>query len=329
MKFVLVILAALLDIVPGGKAYVKQLQERDSVLIADQIEYGFELENVEEGTGIALPDFSKVSNDTLTLVQNWQIDTLKTTGRKKGPGKRLFNIRAHVVLAPFEEGQYNLPSIPMQRSSGSKVDTLLFEGLVLDVKTMPVDTATFEIYDIKGQMKYPLTLREVAPWAAGAWLFIALCILAVCLVLMKKSAQNGENAFKEPAYIVALRKLDKFRGDKYWVPEKQKTFYSGITDALKEYMDARFGIDAPEMTTAELFDALKSEKDLPQDLYSETKELFETADFVKFAKFAASDEDNAKALPLAVRFVTSTYQTELEEESADASQKDGEEAGKH
>ena len=44
------------------------------------------------------------------------------------------------------------------------------------------------------------------------------------------------------------------------------------------------------------------------------KELFERADFVKFAKFTASDDDNAKVLPIAVRFVTSTYQTELEQE---------------
>ena len=44
----------------------------------------------------------------------------------------------------------------------------------------------------------------------------------------------------------------------------------------------------------------------------EMKELFERADFVKFAKFTASDDDNAKVLPIAVRFVTSTYQTELE-----------------
>jgi hypothetical protein len=34
---------------------------------------------------------------------------------------------------------------------------------------------------------------------------------------------------------------------------------------------------------------------------------------VKFAKFVASDEDNAKALPLAVKFVTQTYQTDIEE----------------
>ena len=53
--------------------------------------------------------------------------------------------------------------------------------------------------------------------------------------------------------------------------------------------------------------------DAPADLLEELKDLFERADFVKFAKFAASDEDNARALPVAVRFVTSTYQAELDQ----------------
>ena len=91
--------------------------------------------------------------------------------------------------------------------------------------------------------------------------------------------------------------------------EKQKAFYSGITDALREYMDARFGIDAPEMTTSEIFGSL-SHSDVPTDLFVETRRLFETADMVKFAKAYATDEENAAAVPLAVRFVTSTYQTD-------------------
>ena len=49
---------------------------------------------------------------------------------------------------------------------------------------------------------------------------------------------------------------------------------------------------------------------IAQMLYLEAQELFETADFVKFAKHIAPDEDNAKVVPAAVRFVTSTYQVE-------------------
>lgn len=316
MRLLTLILAAMLDIVPGGPAYMKQLQPRDSILIADQIEYGVTLDGVKDGTGLAFADFGEVlPQDTLALVRNWQIDTLKVTGKKKNPASRLFNLRASVVLAPFEEGHYVLPPIPVERTVDGKVDTLYFEPLEMDVKTMPVDTATFEIHDIKGQMRYPLTFAEVAPWLAALWLLAVLVILAWALVTMHRKKDSDAPAVQEPAYITALRRLEKFRGDKFWAPERQKAFYSGITDTLKAYIDDRFSVDAPEMTTAELFDALKGNKDLTPELYGEMKELFERADFVKFAKYTASDEDNAKALPLAVRFVTSTYQSEIEEEN--------------
>ena len=106
-----------------------------------------------------------------------------------------------------------------------------------------------------------------------------------------------------------------------WVPEKQKAFYSGVTDALREYISSRYGVSAMEMTTAEIFADMKG-ADVPKELLSEVQTLFERADFVKFAKYVASDEDNASVLPLAVRFVTETYQTQVEEES-EASKEDG------
>ena len=312
MKLLTLILATLLDFVPAGQAYLKQLQPRDSILIADQVEYGFQLDSLAEGTAIALPEFGGAGNDTLTLVRNWQLDTTATLRVRQPGGKgraQLYNVRGSIVLAPFEEGTYHLPSIPVLRGT----DTLLFEGLDMEVKTMPVDTATFQIHDIKGQMRYPLTFRETLPWIGGVLLLAALTALLVWW-LRRRRSDAAATAHKDPAYIVALRELDKWRGDKFWAPDKQKAYYSGITDALKTYIEDRFGVDAPEMTTAELFDALKGAEDLPADLREELRGVFECADFVKFAKHVASDEENARALPTAVRFVTSTYQTVLEEE---------------
>ena len=68
------------------------------------------------------------------------------------------------------------------------------------------------------------------------------------------------------------------------------------------------------MTTDELFGALKGCDGIRPDVFTETRSLFELADFVKFAKHTASRDENVKALSTAVGFVTSTYQTELEEE---------------
>ena len=296
-------------------SFLEPLQQRDSILVADQLRYGFTLEDVAEGTEFRMQDYSQAFGDTLIVVRNWKVDTLRTVRKgRKGPAR--YSLRGDVVLAPFEAGTYHLPRIAVQRiTPDGVVDTLLFDPQEMEVTTIQVDTTTYVPHDIKGQMRYPLTFKEILPYLLGLLALAGLVALAAVLVRRRRTAKAAD-AHRDPPYIVALRKLEGFRGEKYWAPEKQKTFYSGITDTLREYIAATFGIDACEMTTAEIFDALKGHERLTDELYGSTRELFELADFVKFAKHIASDAENAAALPQSVRFVTSTYQSTLEEETA-------------
>ena len=267
---------------------------------------------IEEGTRFGFPQFKDTLMTNIRIVENWRMDTLKVKKQKKGqPG--LMDLRGGITITSFDEGIYYLPPLAVQRmTKDGVVDTLVFDPQKLEIKTMPVDTATFQPHDIKGQIRYPLTFKEMVPWLAGFWVLAVIVILTVCLIMMHRRKADPEYVRKDPAHIVALRELDKYRGNKMWVPEKQKAFYTGVTDALREYIAERYGIGAMEMTTSEIFDDMKK-TDAPAELVAEVKELFERADFVKFAKFTASDEDNAKALPVAVRFVTQTYQIEVEE----------------
>ena len=118
----------------------------------------------------------------------------------------------------------------------------------------------------------------------------------------------------DPPYIIALRALEQYRNEKYWAADKQKLYYSGITDILKYYIESRYGIDAPEMTTDELFEALKACEGIEPGVYSETLSMFELADLVKFAKHTAQRDENVRSLTIAVNFVTSTYVIEEPEE---------------
>ena len=311
-------------VIPMQGAFLQQLQERDSILVADQLLYGFDLKQVREGTQLVFPELPKEQDYRMMYLSPWRLDTVKVTRQKKGL-PRLLDLKGSVVISSFEEGLYELPQIAIGRLSEDGVmDTLVFEPMRLDVKTMPVDTASFVPHDIKGQIKYPLTFAEVFPWAFGGWVIVLLLILLVCLVIIR--SRKGEEVFvrRDPAHIVALRKLDRYRGNKMWAPEKQKAFYSGVTDTLREYIASRYGISAMEMTTAEIFSDMKN-TDVSPELVKEVRELFERADFVKFAKYVASDEDNAASLPVAVKFVTETYQAEVEaSEEAGISKEGGE-----
>ena len=325
MKRILTIAVALLSalggsaqgILPGGETFLEPLLQRDSAIVADPFTYGFIVKDAPRGAQFALPDLSKGLGEGLETSGVWQIDSLLTKKQRKAlqNGEDIpVDIHISTVVIPFEEGLIQLPPLAVQRTLDGVVDTLVFEPQVLDIRPMPVDTATFRIHDLKGQIGYPLTLQEVLPWI-GAFDALAILVIAVVCLVMTRRRKEEEAARKEPAYIVALRGLDKYRGDKYWAPEKQKTMYSGITDTLRTYIESRFDVNAEEMTTAEIFDALKGADDLTPELYAEVKELFELSDFVKFAKHTASAEENAHAIPTAVRFVTSTYQTQLDAEA--------------
>lgn len=286
---------------PGS--YARQLQERDSLLIGDQVRYGFRTE-VEQGSSISLLPMQLPEG--VEAVGGASLDTL---GTRRGRT----DIDGHVTLTSFQEGTYALPPFEVEviRPDGSR-DTLRFAPDTLRVCTIPVDTATFELHGIKGQAGYPLTFREVLPWAGGALLLAGLVFLAVWLV--RRKGRPARSEAREPAHITALRKLDVYRSSKYWEPSRQKLFYTGVTDAVREYISSRYGIPAMEMTTAEIFSALApnmEDKALCEDLRS----LFERADYVKFAKYVASEQENSSAVPVAVRFVNDTYQHDIEEQS--------------
>lgn len=303
--------------------FLRQLQKRDSILIGDQMEYGFRLDGLEDGSVLGFP---KLDDSFLEQITEW--DSRILDRRSQGEGRpALLDIEASITVAAFEEGEYTLPPIIVGRASPTgKVDTLYFDPIDIKVTTVPVDTATFVRHGMKDIIAVPYNWDEfmydldklwkyirdhLLVWLILARWVIILAVAGYCIWrLLKKGAGVVNTYIDEPAHIIALRKLDGFRSNAMWVPERQKAFYSGVTDALREYISKRYGIGALEMTTAELFDEMK-DVDLSSEQLDELHDLFVRADFVKFAKYVASDEDNAATVPVAVRFVTQSYQDEL------------------
>ncbi len=300
----------------GGETFLEPIQKRDSVLVADQLRYGITLEDITEGTPLVLPQLKLEKDAPVEILGEWQVDSVRVSRRKETPAR--YNIKASLLLTTWMGGSFHLPDLPVLVNG----DTLVFKAPAepLEVKELPVDMESFQAHDIKPQVKFPYTFKEIFPWVLAALGFVGLMLILYRLIQNRRKRTREEEK-AEPAHIRALRKLDKYRGDKFWKPENQKTFYSGVTDALREYIVSRYGVAAMEMTTAEIFAGLK-DSDIPEDLYKEMKTLFETADFVKFAKFTATDEDNAKVLPQAIHFVTATYEQEIAEQAGQDEKKE-------
>ena len=281
---------------------------RDSILIGDQVEWTLDLKLAPgEEALISKPGEQPVPG--VEALGELAVDTLS---QKKGT----LALRGHVTITSFDSGSYVLPPlfVLLGRADGT-VDTLVYQGPELAVNTIPVDTATFQPYDIKGQIRYPLTFKEVIPWVGLALLLAAAIWALVRWIRLRRQDRDffGKPVVKDPPHIVALRSLEKTRSQKLWQAGKQKQFYTQVTDAVRQYIADRYGISALEQTSAEMFRDL-SEQDIDPALTDKLKDLFTTADFVKFAKHTATADENENAIPTAIRFVNETYMKQLEEE---------------
>ena len=218
---------------------------RDTILIGDQIEWIIPLE-MAPGEKFFLEDIADPPAPGVEIIKPLEIDTVAS-------GRKQVKVEGKVILTSFDSGSYYLPPlIAMIEREGGRVDTLYMEGPTLEVTTVPIDTATYVIKDIKGQIKYPLKLREVVPWVLLALLLAALIWAVVRWIKMRRANRTfmGKPIVKDPPHIVALRALDKIRKAKLWQNDKQKQFYTEVTDALRVYIADRFGIAALERPRA-------------------------------------------------------------------------------
>lgn len=281
---------------------------RDTILIGDQLEWIIPLQ-MEPGEKYFLEDIADPPAPGVEIIKPLAIDTV-ASNRKK------IEIEGKVILTSFDSGSYYLPPLiaMIERKSG-KVDTLYMEGPTLEVTTVPIDTASYVIKDIKGQIKYPLKFKEVIPWVLLALLVAALIYVIVRWIKMRRANRTfmGKPIVKDPPHIVALRALDKIRKAKLWQNDKQKQFYTEVTDALRVYIAGRYDIVTMERPSREMLADLK-QQDLDPKLYDNMEELFTRADLVKFARYQASADENEEVIPDAVRFVNATYMTQLDEE---------------
>ena len=230
----------------------------------------------------------------------------------------LVNLESRIMITSFDSGSYALPRFHALRiKADGSTDTLWYDGGNLEVTTIQIDTTSYKPFDVKDQMNYPFTVKEALPWAGIALVVIAVAYLIYRVIKNKLNNRDmfGRPVVVDPPHIVALRQLEKIRNEKLWV-SNQKQFYTELTDALREYIENRYGIQAMEQTSAEILEDLSGVNMEPK-IYKELAELLNVSDLVKFAKYTAQEQECESSVPAAVRFVNSTYLQEVEQESED------------
>ncbi len=291
---------------PVVTAYV----EPDSILIGDRFDYVIDVEK-DLVQVVDFPVFEPREGE-IELVESFPVDTLQRDGRK-------LRLRKRYRLAAFGEGKYNLGVARVLYADKNILDTLSSrDSLYLEVATFQIDSTSQSIYDLKPQKTLPFQLREIKDYITWG-LLILLLLAAGVYALHRWLAKRGKgfgDLFKPapplPPHVAAIQALETLHNQKLWQNNRHKQYYSGLTDILRTYIAARWGIGAMEMTSDEIIEAMRGEE-LPDKARMDLTSILRDGDLVKFAKAMPDGEQNESDYLKAYYFVE---ETKIVEETA-------------
>lgn len=224
----------------------------------------------------------------------------------------------NLTLTSFDTGYVYVPEIAITYSKSLQDSiryTLRTDEKELYVTTVAVDT-TEAFRPIKGVMRQGLTAKELFPWIA---IVIIIAGIVYLIIYLKKHKKTKDVVVEEkkkptiPAIITARAKLAEMKDNEVWNTPQTKDYYTDLTDIAREYLEGQFEIDAIEMTTDEIMEAV-NKLDLNNLTKSKLQDTLTTADLVKFAKANPSAEQNKQSFSDINNFVEDSYIYFQEEE---------------
>ena len=238
------------------------------------------------------------------------IETVKPDTQFLNDRQRML-ITQEYIITSFDSALYYLPPMPVT-VDGKEYRS---KALALKVYSMPVDTLhPDQFFGQKTVMKAPFAWEDWYGLIGCSFLALPLLGLLIYLIIRirdnKPIIRKIKVEPKLPPHQAAMKEIERIKSEKVWQKGEPKTYYTELTDTLRTYIKDRFGFNALEMTSSEIIDKLLEMND--KDAISDLKELFQTADLVKFAKHDPQMNENDANLINAIDFINETKQPEEE-----------------
>ena len=298
-RFLIFISVILMPVLTWGQNVVVQA-EVDSMMMWVGQQTGLHLTvTCDAGQKVTFPSYRD------TIVQGLEIIPPVTTDTQYvNNGQRMTLTRNYTVTC-FDSALIYISYIPVE------VDGAEFRSNRLALAFMTFDIPEGQenqIFGPKENMKTPVRLYEAKGFLLY-WLLAALaCVLAYYLFVRyrddKPIIRRIKIEPKVPAHVKAISGIEELRQTGGPHSEDAKSYYTQLTDILREYINDRFGFNATEMTSYEILERLEESRD--KDSLNELRDLLSTSDMVKFAKFKPMLNENDRNLVSALEFVNET-----------------------
>lgn len=300
------------------KATVKATVQPSDILIGEQAVVNLEV-IVPKGRSVEFPVYADTLVTGIEVLQMFEVDTLET---------EVWTLSQKYLITSFDSTLYHIPFMPIldgndtikSNDFGFKVTVPQLSEQTLayleKLKTAEVDSIDFEqlgIHDIKPVMKPDFVWTDYLEYLyIPLLIFLVFALLVVAYFFITRKKKKGYYFTPKvvlPPHVIAIDALDKLKARKLAQHGQEKEFYTELTDIIRQYIDGRFGINAPEMLTEDIIKAVHLASDTKSSTDS-LRQMLTLADLVKFAKFQPLQNENDLSIVNAYLFVN---QTKIEE----------------
>ena len=272
--------------------------DSNNIMIGDWLGLHIEVQH-RDNTTIQWPQIAD-SLQGIEIIKRGEVQTQKN-------GNDVLE-KADYIITSFDSGTVIVPPLQFLFSVLGDTAKRIAETspIPIFVHTVDVDTSQ-DIKDIKPPLSLSITFAELLPYIIG---LIVLAGLGYVFYYIWNKRRRGESIIPEaparPAHEVALEALRSLESEHLWQRGKIKEHYSQLTDIVRSYIERRYRVMAMEMVTDEIMDAPVISS-LEKNVRAPLKELLIEADFVKFAKFQPTQQENESSISTATKFVEQTW----------------------
>lgn len=298
---------ALLICVPALAQEVKVIAKTDSAnyFVGDYINYELEVTH-PENVKIVIPsvqdslkvlEFIKKENPVVITSGNSIIEKFRYT------------------FSLYDSTEVLIPSFNIHYKIGedSTLYNLATNELFVFIDKVVVDMQK-DVMDIKNPLLIPYDMFILLLIILGI-----IVLLIVAYFIYKKYKKRKESIDESvpkiivPPFEEAYTSLRNLEGKELWQNGAVKEYHSEITFIIRKYFERSFNFLALEMPSSEVIENLKSVKEC-EKIFDETRNFFNNADMVKFAKYIPMDSLNEEMLKQAYNILDNTKPVPVAEE---------------
>lgn len=259
-----------------------------------------------------------VDLDTSELEENFTVSLKRDTPVPAKP-TQAFSQHLELTLEPLWHGTFTLPELLVSFTFNGHPPVVI--AIPSASVTVPEPTADEKEHAIStAEAQTPLNppetpgrryLRQTLYGLAALALLVLLAYALRQLVKHLQRHRREQQLPQLPPHVLALQQLDDLLKQELIPQGRYKEFYSAISDILRDYIEQRFTIRAPEQTTEEFLALLRREPErLSPDHHRLLEQFLLHTDRVKFARATPTTAEISQTIADTRSFIQQTTPAE-------------------